>query len=92
MAKNLARKEEIPSGETTMAKKPARKEEIMAKKEEYEEKLAELVLPVLTENGFELYDTEYVKEGASWYLRAYIDKPGGITIDDCELVDRKSVV
>lgn len=60
----------------------------MAKKEGYEEKLEELVLPFLSENGFELYDTEYVKEGANWYLRAYIDKPGGITIDDCELVSR----
>ena len=39
-------------------------------------------------NGFELVDVEYVKEGGSWYLRAYIDKPGGITVDDCELVSR----
>jgi ribosome maturation factor RimP len=31
---------------------------------------------------------EYVKEGGSWYLRAYIDKPGGITVDDCEVVSR----
>ena len=39
-------------------------------------------------NGFELVDVEYVKEGGTWYLRAYIDKPGGITVDDCELVSR----
>lgn len=58
----------------------------MAKKR-YEERLEELIAPVLAENGFELYDTEYVKEGSNWYLRAYIDKPGGITIDDCVLVN-----
>ena len=33
-------------------------------------------------------DVEYVKEGSNWYLRAYIDKPGGITVDDCEVVSR----
>ena len=32
---------------------------------------------------------EYVKEGGTWYLRAYIDKPGGITVDDCEAVSRR---
>ena len=39
-------------------------------------------------NGFELVDVEYVKEGGNWYLRAYIDKEGGITVDDCENVSR----
>ena len=34
-------------------------------------------------------DVEYVKEGSTWYLRAYIDKPGGINIDDCEKVSRR---
>ena len=34
-------------------------------------------------------DVEYVKEGSQWYLRVYIDKPGGITIDDCEVVSRE---
>ena len=33
-------------------------------------------------------DVEYVKEGGSWYLRAYIDKPGGIAVDDCEVISR----
>ena len=42
----------------------------------------------MEQNGFELVDVEYVKEGGSWYLRAYIDKPGGITVDDCEIVSR----
>lgn len=45
-------------------------------------------MPIITENGFELVDVEYVKEASTWYLRVYIDKEGGITIDDCELVSR----
>lgn len=60
----------------------------MSKKESYEARTEELLLPIVEANGFELVDVEYVKEGSSWYLRAYIDKPGGITIDDCELVSR----
>ena len=47
-----------------------------------------LLEPILEANHFELVDVEYVKEGGSWYLRAYIDKPGGITVDDCEIVNR----
>lgn len=46
------------------------------------------LVPILTENNFELYDLEFVKEGANWYLRIFIDRPGGVTIDDCELVSR----
>lgn len=45
-----------------------------------------LVQPILDEYHFELFDTEFVKEGHSWYLRVYIDKPGGITLDDCVMV------
>lgn len=60
----------------------------MSKKESYEAKTEELLLPVTDAQGFELVDVEYVKEGSNWYLRAYIDKPGGITIDDCEMVSR----
>ena len=41
------------------------------------------------EYGFELVDVEYVKEGGTWYLRTYIDKEGGISIDDCEKVSRR---
>ena len=59
----------------------------MTKREEYEQK-TEAMQPIVDANGFELVDVEYVKEGGSWYLRAYIDKPGGITVDDCELVSR----
>ena len=43
----------------------------------------------MEELEFELVDVEYVKEAGTWYLRAYIDKPGGITVDDCEAVSRK---
>lgn len=60
----------------------------MAKKETYEAKAEEMLLPIVESHGFELVDVEYVKEGGTWYLRAYIDKPGGITIDDCEMVSR----
>ena len=42
----------------------------------------------MEENNFELVDVEYVKEAGNWYLRAYVDKEGGITLDDCELVNR----
>ncbi len=61
----------------------------MSKREEYERKTEEILLPIVEELGFELVDVEYVKEGGTWYLRAYIDKPGGITINDCETVSMK---
>lgn len=60
----------------------------MAKKEVYEEKTEKLIMPVIEQNQFELVDVEFVKEGSNWYLRLYVDKEGGITIDDCELVSR----
>lgn len=61
----------------------------MSKRETYEQKTEELLLPIVEEYRFELVDVEYVKEGSNWYLRAYIDKPGGITVDDCEVVSRR---
>ena len=61
----------------------------MSKREIYEEKTEALLLPIVEEYQFELVDVEYVKEGSSWYLRAYIDKPGGITVDGCEAVSRR---
>lgn len=60
----------------------------MAKRDVYEQKTEALLQPIVEEHGFELVDVEYVKEGSTWYLRSYIDKEGGITIDDCELVSR----
>ena len=59
----------------------------MAKKD-YESKTETLIQPLIDDNHFELVDVEWVKEGANWYLRVYIDKEGGITVDDCELVSR----
>ena len=61
----------------------------MAKREIYEEKTEALLQPIIERHAFELVDVEYVKEGSQWYLRVYIDKPGGITIDDCEVVSRE---
>lgn len=60
----------------------------MSKRDSYEAKTEELLQPIVDANGFELVDVEYVKEGGTWYLRAYIDKPGGIAVDDCEVVSR----
>ncbi len=61
----------------------------MTKKEEYEQKTEKLLEPIMKKNNYELVDVEYVKEGGNWYLRAYIDKEGGFTVDDCELVSRQ---
>ena len=63
--------------------------EILSQREVYEQKTEEFILPILDEMGFELVDVEYVKEGKEYFLRAYIDKPGGITIDDCVAVSRR---
>ncbi len=60
----------------------------MSKRETYEAKATEMLTPICTENGVEIYDVEYVEEAGEWYLRAYIDKEGGVTIDDCETVSR----
>lgn len=61
----------------------------MARREEYESKVETWLLPLLEKNQFELVDVEYVREAGIWYLRAYIDKEGGITVDDCEVVSRE---
>ncbi len=60
----------------------------MSKRETYESKTEALLTPIAQANGVEIYDVEYVKEGADWYLRAYIDKPDGVNIQDCENVSR----
>ncbi len=61
----------------------------MTKRESYEARVEAKVLPMVEQYQFELVDVEYVKEGGSWYLRIYLDKEGGITIDDCEMVSRQ---
>lgn len=60
----------------------------MTKKESYESRTEKFLLPLVEEHRFELVDVEYVKEAGSWYLRAYIDKEGGIAVDDCEVISR----
>ena len=62
----------------------------MRRKEEIEAYAENLVLPITQKHGFELVDVEYVKEAGSWYLRVYIDKEGGIAVDDCEVVSREA--
>ena len=60
----------------------------MSRREDYETRTEELLLPVAETNGVSIYDVEYVKEGGNYYLRVYIDKPGGVNIQDCENVSR----
>ena len=60
----------------------------MSKKDDYEKKAEELIIPLINKNNFDLVDTEYVREGGNYYLRYYIDKENGINVDDCELISR----
>lgn len=60
----------------------------MAKRDTYESRAEEILQPIVEANGCEIYDVEYVKEGSEYYLRAYIDKEGGVNIVDCENVSR----
>ena len=50
----------------------------MARRDEYESRVEKFLIPIMEENNFELVDVEYVKEAGTWYLRAYIDKEGGL--------------
>ena len=54
----------------------------------YEARTEEILAPFLEEHGLDLFDVEFVKEGGEKFLRAYIDKKNGVTIDDCETVSR----
>ena len=53
------------------------------------EKVFALAKPVVEEEGCSLWDVEYVREAGSWYLRVYIDKAGGVSINDCERISRR---
>lgn len=53
------------------------------------EQVEALARPVVEDEGCSLWDVEYVREAGSWYLRIYIDKEGGVSIDDCERVSRR---
>ena len=61
----------------------------MSKRESYEKKAEALILPIITKNNYELVDVEFVREGSNWFLRAYVDKEGGFTVNDCEKVSRE---
>ena len=61
----------------------------MAKKEDYTARVERFLEPIMKEHQFELVDVEWVKEAGTWYLRAYVDKEGGISVDDCEIVSRQ---
>lgn len=61
----------------------------MSKRETYEARTEAYLLPLMEEYRFELVDVEYVREAGTWYLRAYIDKEGGIAVDDCAAVSRR---
>lgn len=53
------------------------------------DKVTELAKPVVEEEGCSLWDVEYVREAGSWFLRIFIDKDGGVGIDDCERISRR---
>ena len=53
------------------------------------DRIEALILPILSGFGMELVDLEFKREGRSWALRLFIDKPGGITLDDCAAVSRE---
>ena len=50
--------------------------------------VAEVARPIMEEHGCELWDVEYVREGSEYFLRLYLDKEGGVDINDCEAVSR----
>ncbi|MCI8799120.1 MAG: ribosome maturation factor RimP [Lachnospiraceae bacterium] len=60
----------------------------MSRREDYETRTEKLLAPIAEANSVTIYDIEYVKEGSDYYLRAYIDKPEGVNIQDCENVSR----
>ena len=61
---------------------------VIMKKAQIENRTEELLTPIAASHGVSIYDVEYVKEAGEYYLRAYIDKEAGVTIDDCVEVSR----
>ena len=53
------------------------------------DKVTALARPIVEEEGCSLWDVESVREAGSWYLRVFIDKEGGVSIDDCERISRR---
>lgn len=60
----------------------------MSKKENWEARTEKLLAPIAEANHVDIYDVEYVREGSDWYLRCFIDKEEGVSIEDCEAVSR----
>ena len=60
----------------------------MSRSTEYEAKTENLLKPIAEQLNVSIYDIEYVKEGSDFFLRAYIDKEGGVSLNDCEAVSR----
>lgn len=58
------------------------------KKINTEQKVEDMIANVFKQHQAELVDVEFVKEGQNWYLRIYIDKEGGIAIEDCEIISK----
>ena len=54
-----------------------------------ETQVENLLAEILTDTDYELVDVEYVKEGRDWYLRIFVDKAGGVDLDDCQAVSEK---
>ena len=65
------------------------KRRFTSKRESYEKKAEALILPIINKNNYELVDIEFVREGSNWFLRAYVDKEGGFSVNDCEKVSRE---
>ena len=61
----------------------------MSRAEDYEKKVFSMLEPITSELNLMIVDVEFVKEAGNYYLRAYLDKEGGINIDDCEAVSRR---
>lgn len=61
----------------------------MSKEEGVTERVSSMVIPVLEKAGMELVDLEYRKEGSNWVLRLFIDREGGVTLDDCADMGRE---
>lgn len=61
----------------------------LGSKDKIETIVSQLVLPIASDLDLEFVDVEFVKEGAHWYLRVFLDKPGGLDVDDCQAVSQK---
>ncbi|MGE5588507.1 MAG: ribosome maturation factor RimP [Clostridia bacterium] len=59
------------------------------KPQDIENLVTEILRPMMDGKGIDLVDVEYVREGGQWYLRVYIDRPEGVSMDDCEWVNNE---